>query len=800
MPPLRGSSQQPVPEPVRSTSLSAAVDRRFRGREAGTPLGLLRGILGSVSDGVIAVDAQGRFTLFNSAAERILGLGPQEVEPAGWADVYGLRQADGSPVAFERLPLARAMRGETVLDEAVAVSRPGSGTAAALRMSAWPLPGPMGRRGGAVAIFRDATPAALPASGGLDRVRVEAATFKALHEVAVAVCGELAPEALGHLVVDSARTLLAADAAAIALVDERDDELHVAQQTLPSLPGASGAARVALESRRPVVIEDLEPPVATGGQRHHRGHVAVPLIAKDRALGVLSVFSRRRRHFTEDEVHLLSLLAEQVAPAIAAARLYGHVSASEHRYRQLHATLSCGVVVTDHEGIIVERNEAAARICGVPQGVLRGPLSLRLTDPRDEHGQPIDYDDRPVQVALTTARAVRDRTISYRCPDGRRRWLLTRCAPVTGRGGEVQAVLSFVDVSELKEAERNLAQSQSQLQRVISNAPVMLFAVDRDGRLTFAQGQVLARSGLVPAELAGNLVADLLPGNQAVAEHLKRALAGAFGTLSATVGDRNFEIVYGPVRDAGGDLVGVSGVAVDVTDRHHWEQARKESEAKSQFLAGMSHELRTPLNAVLGFAQLLETGEIGPLNERQERYVRHILSSGRHLLDLVNDVLDLSKVAAGQLDLDVQPVDVAELCEQVTSELQPIVGAADLSLALEVPQPVRARADRRRLAQVLRNLLSNAVKFSEPGGRVVVDARRVGDRVVIRVSDTGIGIPDAYFERIFEEFGRVPGTEREGTGLGLPLTRSLVRLMDGTVSVVSEVGRGSTFTVELPAA
>ena len=227
------------------------------------------------------------------------------------------------------------------------------------------------------------------------------------------------------------------------------------------------------------------------------------------------------------------------------------------------------------------------------------------------------------------------------------------------------------------------------------------------------------------------------------------------------------------------------------------------SRHKSEFLATMSHELRTPLNSILGFSQLLESSDFGDLNDRQLRYVDHIHSSGKHLLALINDVLDLSKVEAGQLELAIERVNLEEAVDQCLAKMRPQGDAKRLRLRSEGLSGVAVRADPRRLQQVLLNLLSNAVKFTPEEGEVKVSAGSAGDEVLISVRDNGVGIPTEDLERVFEQFiqlrsGRT--RSQEGTGLGLALSRRLLALMGGSIEVHSQIGKGSVFTIRLPQA
>jgi signal transduction histidine kinase/CheY-like chemotaxis protein len=226
------------------------------------------------------------------------------------------------------------------------------------------------------------------------------------------------------------------------------------------------------------------------------------------------------------------------------------------------------------------------------------------------------------------------------------------------------------------------------------------------------------------------------------------------------------------------------------------------SQHKSEFLASMSHELRTPLNAVIGFSDVLLDRMFGELNERQDEYVRDIRDSGRHLLELINEILDLSKVEAGQMELDLEPVLLADLIEQGVAMVRERAARHGISLACDIePSLGMAQADERKLKQVVLNLLSNAVKFTPDGGSVTVEARRVGDEAQVSVRDTGIGIAEDERDRIFEAFqrgGRAARTSTEGTGLGLTLSKRIVDLHGGRLWVESELGVGSIFSFALP--
>jgi PAS domain S-box-containing protein len=232
------------------------------------------------------------------------------------------------------------------------------------------------------------------------------------------------------------------------------------------------------------------------------------------------------------------------------------------------------------------------------------------------------------------------------------------------------------------------------------------------------------------------------------------------------------------------------------------EAAEEASRLKSEFLANISHELRTPLNAIIGFSEVLQDQTFGALNERQQRYVNNVLDSGRHLLALVNDILDLAKVEAGRMELRREELDLNTILATTVEQIRPVARRKNVFLHLERhPTPVRLHADRSRLVQVAYNLLSNAIKFTPAGGSVWARCRTEQESGLLIVEDTGIGIAQEDHARIFDEFVQVDssvGRTQQGTGLGLALSRQLVELHDGWMTVESEPGRGSTFTAHLP--
>src|SRR5438046_6369684 len=301
----------------------------------------------------------------------------------------------------------------------------------------------------------------------------------------------------------------------------------------------------------------------------------------------------------------------------------------------------------------------------------------------------------------------------------------------------------------------------------------------RDARLRSGARAVLAVPLLREDHLIGGLVVNRSSPGEFPPEVV--SLLQTFATQSA-VAIQNARL-FREIEDKGREI--------ETANRH-----------KSEFLANMSHELRTPLTAIIGFSEVLSEKLFGELNDKQNEYMDDIVSSGRHLLSLINDILDLSKVEAGRMELDLTKFDLPTAIDNALILIRERATRRGIRLRHTVGEQLgEVLGDERKFKQMLMNLLSNAMKFTAEGGRIDVDAVLTNGAVEISVSDTGIGIAPENQETIFEEFRQV-GTDyskkREGTGLGLTLTRKFVELHGGNIWVGSEVGKGSTFIFMLP--
>ena len=372
---------------------------------------------------------------------------------------------------------------------------------------------------------------------------------------------------------------------------------------------------------------------------------------------------------------------------------------------------------------------------------------------------------------------------------------------------------------------------------LLEAAPDAIMQVDQEGRIVLLNRVTEMMFGYRREELLGQRVEMLVPAgarsdhNVRRDQYRRRPVTRTMGAGLQLEGQRKdgtlfpVEISLSPSGSA--EEFRVTAIIRDITERKLAEdklrairekyvdklseqnqelelrnrEIEKANRLKSEFLASMSHELRTPLHTIIGFSELLAEELEGPLNEKQRRFVNHIHTDSLHLLELINDILDLSKIEAGRLDLRPEVFDFSSVLEESVNSVRTLADAKSLQLETEVELSEALNADRLRVKQILVNLLSNAVKFTPDEGRIQVRAAEQDGNLVVSVADTGVGIDPDDLDAIFQEFHQVGTTTkgvREGTGLGLAITKYLIELHGGTISVESTPGEGSTFRVVLP--
>jgi len=417
---------------------------------------------------------------------------------------------------------------------------------------------------------------------------------------------------------------------------------------------------------------------------------------------------------------------------------------------------------------------------------------------------------------------------------GRRIMLLNARQIQRVLGKERIILLAIEDITERKEIEAGLEKTRKELEvikksadealeyaeSIINTVREPLIALDQDLRVVSASRSFYEVFKVNPKETVGQLIYDLgnkqwdIPKLRELLEDILPQKA-AFDNYEvehdfSTIGRRIMLLNARQIQRVLGKERIILLAIEDITERKQVENAlhtakqavEAASRAKSEFLANMSHELRTPLNSIIGFSEVLHDQTFGPLNPKQTRYVDNVLTAGQHLLSLINDILDLSKVEAGKMTVEAKLCVVRPMLDNALIMVKERALKRGLMLSIEAPADLTVSADERMFKQILFNLLSNAVKFTEPGGRITVTAERAGDDLCVSVVDTGIGIKPDDQARLFTEFEQLDsGYDRihQGTGLGLALTRKFVELHGGRIWVESEgEGKGSTFRFTLP--
>ncbi len=520
------------------------------------------------------------------------------------------------------------------------------------------------------------------------------------------------------------------------------EEINAAQRAFPQPPSHGSVTARAILAAAVVQIADVsEDPELAAALRAFRTVLSVPMILEGRPLGAITVARRVVRPFTGKQIALLQTFADQAVIAIENVRLF----------RELQARTAELTRSVDQLTALGEVGRAVSSTLDLAT-VLTTIVSRAVQLAGMEAGAIYEYDEGTEVFHLRATQNLPAEFLEIARP-----MALRKGEGATGRLAVTREAVQIPDIMAPDAYEGRL----------------------RDILLRLGHRAVLAVPLVSEDRVVGSLVVNRKEPGEFAPEVID--LLKTFGTQSALAIEN--ARLYRAVEDKGREL--------EAASRH-----------KSEFLANMSHELRTPLNAIIGFSEVLQERMFGELNDKQLEYVMDVLESGRHLLSLINDILDLSKVEAGRMELQLDTFDLPAALDNALMLVRERASRRGVALEQAIdPRLGDIVADERKVKQILLNLLSNAIKFTPEGGRISIQATLVDGAVQIAVSDTGIGIAPEDQALVFEEFRQVGGDttrKSEGTGLGLALTRKFVELHGGRIDVASQVGQGSTFTFSIP--
>jgi PAS domain S-box-containing protein len=479
----------------------------------------------------------------------------------------------------------------------------------------------------------------------------------------------------------------------------------------------------------------------------------------------------------------------------------------------LEASTEYSIIATDAEGLIMLWNRGAQRLYGyAPNEVIGRSWELLHTEHDVRRGLP----EQMMEGALNAGKW--EGTVTRVRRDGT---LFIAEVVTTPRRADAQHAGFLLMSSDISEKLR-LSSELDYARSLLELAPDAIVIVNRDGEIQLANAETVKLFGYRREELVGQRVEKLMapryrdrhPGHRA--DFFATPRARPMGAQLDLWGQRKdgfefpIEISLSPLASQR-DQLAMAAIR-DITERKRFQQNLSEanaeleraSRAKDRFLASMSHELRTPLNAILGFTGTLLMKLPGPLNDEQIGQLRIVRRNGRHLLSLINDLLDLSRIESGKTQLHLEPIDCRALLEEVAAGLRPLAEEKGIALAVAGDsEPLEVRSDRRALSQILINLANNAIKFTDQGSvQLELSRRRENGHAVTRfaVADTGRGIKAEDRETLFAAFEQIDGQSAspyEGTGLGLYICRTIAPMIGGVISFESEFGAGSTFVLEL---
>ena len=558
--------------------------------------------------------------------------------------------------------------------------------------------------------------------------------------------------------------------------------------------------------------------------------LCTPVMQHGEIVGILYMENNQvTAAFTRDRMEVLRILTSQAAISIQNALFYAErkqteeaLRESEEKYRGILENMSEVYYEVDLNGSFIFFNDAGCELLGYSREECLGMNYREYMDKKNAKKIFTLFSKiyrGEIEKGLLYYEIIR-KNRDIRTMEGSVMLIKDREGKPAGFRG-IQR-----DVTERKRAEEELRLAEAKYRSIFDNSSDGIYQITPDGRILIANPAIARILGYDSPEemIAGNkdlirnLKQDFYVNPAITKDFLKLMLKQGYVTdfeFGAYKKDRSIidvSVHSHVIRDKKGHILYFEGVLEDITEKKRIKEleiakevAEEATKSKSEFLANMSHEIRTPMNAIIGFSQILNEQYYGPLNENQKGYVDDILDSGHHLLSLINDLLDLSKIEADKMTLDKSLFHIGPVIANSLNMIREKCLKNNIGLELQLHPSIEGleiEADERRIKQILYNLLSNSSKYTPDGGLIRVTGEISGDDVVISVIDTGIGIPQDQFENIFETFYQIPYknlSKEPGSGLGLPLSRKFAELHNGSLRAESEgPGKGSKFIVRIP--
>jgi PAS domain S-box-containing protein len=765
----------------------------------------LAAIVASSQDAIIGKDLNGTITSWNAGAERLYGYTAEE---AIGQSLDVLTPPEHAEQVAECL--ARLQRGETV-DQFDSLRVRKDGTRIDVSASYSPIRDAENCLIGASVIARDVSQQRLAERRRSARIVItqllaEAAPWEEIvPRVLRAICEGLDWTVGALWVVEPAANVVrcselwhALDATGEPFVTATRHARFAGNDSLPGRVWSSG---------KPLWVRDVTKDAlfrrraeAQAAELH--GAFACPLRIADQPVGVIEFFCRELRKPDEDLLEMMATIGGQIGQFMSRTRAERKLRRSEQDLSDFFENAPAGLHWVSADGMILRANRAELEMLGYA---------------RDEYvGRNIaDFHvDRPVIEdmldQLRSGNEVRDLETRMVCKNGTVKDMLVDSSALWERGRLVHARCFTRDITEMKRAEAAVRESERQLRLILDQAPVYVARCDKHRRYLFVNRTYAERFGLIPDQIVGHPIADILgqPAYQAIAEYVDRVLAGEAVRFEVEIpyrigGHRYMHCAYEPEHNENGEIEGWVSVVTDITQRKRSEDALRESyHRKDEFLATLGHELRNPLAGIVTGVEVMNAL---PLDSRAAEMRSVIERQATAIHRMVDDLLDVSRIARGIMTLQLEPLDLTDLVRQAVDDFQRSNRVENCEFSVRVPaHAVWVNVDRTRMAQVISNLVHNACKFADGPNQVQVTLTCNGaaKQAVLAVRDQGVGLARETLRDIFEPFSQArSGVNRNhsGLGLGLAVVRGVVALHHGQVGASSEgPGRGSTFTVTLP--